>query len=93
VIKFQCKPDDGEQFIAEADSRDVLHWEVRKNGRHLGQLQATPRMGDMIELAWLTAQRTGCWHGALEEFREQVAVKPLDDGEAVELLDPTQPAA
>jgi hypothetical protein len=99
VIKFNCKPDDGELVEMVADSRDILEWEVRKNGRHLGMIQATPRMSDLTELAWLTCRRRGVWTGELSDFRKAVAVEPVErfaseregeDGDG--LLDPTRTA-
>jgi hypothetical protein len=101
MIRFKVEPDGaGERgeptsFEVEAGSRDIIEWEVRKQGRHLGMLQATPRMTDLVELAWLTCRRTKEWTGDLSDFRRYVEVTPLaqpDDGEADDLLDPTQPS-
>lgn len=93
MIKFQCDPDDGESFVVEADSRDVIAWEVRKAGRHLGMIQNTPRMSDLSELAWLACQRKKSWTGDLADFRLAVAIKPLNEPDPDEagLLDPTSP--
>lgn len=96
MIKFQCDPDGSESFVIEADSRDVIAWEVRKAGRHLGMIQNTPRMSDLSELAWLAAKRQKAWTGDLAEFRLEVAIRPLADEDPDEdagLLDPTQPGA
>lgn len=94
MIKFECKPDEGDPFEIEADSRDVIAWEVRKAGRHLGMIQNTPRMTDLAELAWLACSRTKRWTGDLADFRVGVAIRPVEDEDDDEdgdagLLDPT----
>lgn len=96
MINFKLMPDDSEPFVVVADSRDVIQWEVRGKGRHLGQIQQTPRMSDLSELAWLACQRRKLWTGDLADFRAQVAVVPTgeqdDDADGDNLLDPTQRA-
>jgi hypothetical protein len=83
VIRYRLTPDEGdhlgEPFEIEADSRDVIAWERRKAGRHLGMIQATPRMSDLAELAWLACQRQKRWTGDLADFTASVIVLPLGD--------------
>lgn len=94
MIRFRIEPDGEDPIEVEAGSRDIVKWEIRKNGRHLGMLQATPRMTDLVELAWLAAQRTKDWQGDLSDFRLYVEVTPLaevvDDEADADLLDPTR---
>lgn len=100
MIPLKITPDHGEAVELVADSRDIIEWEIRKQGRHLGMLQATPRMTDLSELAWLNRRRVAGWSGDLSDFRRTVRVEPGaqnvgtddDDGEADSLLDPTQTA-
>ena len=100
MIKFNCRPDDGTPFSIIADSRDVIEWENRGKGRHLGMIQATPRMLDLSELCYLACRRTKTWTGDLSDFRAQVAVVPVrdepdedEDRDGDALLDPTRPGA
>jgi hypothetical protein len=93
MIRFKLTPDAGEERILVADSRDVIAWETRKAGRHLGMIQATPRMTDLSEVAWLAARRQKFYEGDLSDFRTDVAVRPLaeetDDEDEAGLLDPS----
>ncbi len=95
MITFEYQPDGGEPFTLRADSRDVIAWERRKPGRHLGMIEATPRMQDLSELAWLTARRLKQWGGDLAEFQDTVAVNTAKDPnpDADGLLDPTHAGA
>jgi hypothetical protein len=94
MILFKCKPDDGDTFYVEADSRDVYAWESADRRRHLGMIQTTPKMTDLGELAWRAAQRTKVWTGDLDDFRRCVAFAPVEQGSepGADLLDPTRPA-
>lgn len=95
MIHFKYEPDGGDAFDLHADSRDVIAWERRKPGRHLGMLEATPRMQDLSELAWLTARRLKHWGDDLAEFQDSVAVSTVKDPDpdADGLLDPTHAGA
>jgi hypothetical protein len=96
MIHFKVTPDGGDTFEVEADSRDIIEWEIRKQGRHLGLIQSAPRMTDLSELAWLAAKRSKDWTGDLSDFRRYVKVDPVapaEDADADDLLDPTQTGA
>ncbi len=95
MISYRLTPEDGEPFQITADSRDVIAWESRKAGRHLGMIQATPRMTDLAELAWLAATRQKRWTGDLSDFRTGVVVLPLGEQDTDEagLLDPSPTGA
>jgi hypothetical protein len=97
MFRFRVTPDGGQPFEATALSRDVVRWEALPAGpgrsRFVGQLQATPRMTDLAELAWCASVRQELTELSLKDFLKSVDVTPLPTEEEGDGLDPSHPEA
>jgi hypothetical protein len=96
MFVWRVIPDDGEPYIVEAGTRDVLAWEKEVKGRAAQQLQDNFHVANAYWLAHRAATRKGLFSGSRKEFEESV---DLESGTFVEVPDndedgpdPTHPA-
>lgn len=74
MFEFTIKPDDGDEFVVEATSRDIVRWESGAKGRSVGSLTDNMKMTDLTDLAWYAADRRGLYAGDIREFRAGVDI-------------------
>lgn len=87
MYTFKIKPDDGDEFVVTAGTRDVLAWERAGKGRSVSQLMVSGlTMSAVYELAFLTAKRHGKFNGTQTEFEVSVDIELGED----EAPDPTR---
>jgi hypothetical protein len=96
MFVWRVVPDEGEPYIVEAGTRDVLAWENERKGRSAQQLQDNFHVSNAYWLAHRAATRKGLFSGSRQEFEESV---DLESGALVEVTgsdedgaDPTHPA-
>ena len=89
MFKFTITPDEGEKYVVESGSRDLLQWERQGPNRNLTRLTKEMQMSDLYQVAYIASKRTGQWDGSFKEFESGVEldVDPLDE----EDTDPTNP--
>lgn len=96
MFTWRVIPDEGEPYIVEAGTRDVLAWEKERPGRSAQQLQDDFHVQNAYWLAHRAATRKGLFTGSRQEFEASV---DLESGSLVEVADsdedgadPTRPA-
>ena len=93
MFSWRVTPDQGEPYVVEAGTRDVLAWE-RATGGSAQQLQDTFKVENAYWLAHRAAVRTGQFSGSRKEFEASVdietgVVAADDDGSDDDGSDPT----
>lgn len=96
MFVWRVIPDEGEPYIVEAGTRDVLAWEKERPGRSAQQLQDNFQVANAYWLAHRAAVRAGKFEGSRKEFEESVdlesgALVPATDSDE-DGADPTPPA-
>lgn len=71
MYKMTVKPDNGEAFTFDVDTRDLLFWERTNKGKSVGKLVENQSMVDFYSLAYSAAHRGGKFAGTLAEFETQ----------------------
>ena len=96
MFSWRVVPDDGEPYVVEAGTRDVLAWEKAKSGRSAQQLQDNFQVANAYWLAHRAATRAGMFAGNLKDFEESVdletAVLVPVESDDEDGTDPTHPA-
>jgi hypothetical protein len=98
MFTWRVIPDDGDPYIVEAGTRDVLAWEKERPGRSAQQLQDNFQVSNAYWLAHRAAVRGGHFNGSRKEFEESVdleagtMVAVPDDSDDEDGGDPTRPA-
>jgi hypothetical protein len=97
MFVWRVIPDEGEPYIVEAGTRDVLAWEKERPGRSAQQLQDNFHVSNAYWLAHRAATRAGKFEGSRKEFEESVDLESgtfvVDpDGSDEDGADPTRPA-
>ena len=95
---WRVTPDEGEPYVVQAGTRDVLAWEREPghSGRSAQQLQDDFRVANAYWLAHRAAVRAGKFTGSRKEFEESVDLEsgsfievPDGDGDGDDDSDPT----
>jgi len=84
LYTWRVTPDDGEPYIVNAGTRDVLAWENDKPGRSAQRLNDNFHVKDAYWLAHCAAKRQGLFSGTRQEFEASVE---LESGTLVEAPD------
>lgn len=84
LYTWRVTPDEGEPYIVNAGTRDVLAWEKFKPGNSAQRLQENFHVGDAYWLAHHAAKRQGLFSGTRQEFEASVE---LESGQLVEVPD------
>lgn len=82
MFVWRVTPDEGEPYVVEAGTRDVLAWERAQPGRSAQQLQDDFHVANAYWLAHRAATRAGRFSGSLREFESSV---DLESGTVVEV--------
>lgn len=95
LYTWRVTPDEGEPYIVNAGTRDVLAWEKGNPGRSAQQMQDDFHMSYAYWLAHHAAKRQGLFSGTRQEFEQSVDLEsgtlvevPGDDGDG-DGADPT----
>jgi hypothetical protein len=89
MFEFKVTPDEGEAFDVSADSRDVLAWEKRGQGRALHVISSAMRLVHMYEIAHMASRRQGLTSLNEADFQTSCVIEIQEPREP----DPTNPAA
>lgn len=94
MITLKVIPDNGDEYVVTATSRDVLTWEkTTKGDRSFVDLLQSPTLVDFYKVAWIASWRQGLTSVKnQQEFEATCEVEGIDaeeDGEP----DPTRPEA
>jgi hypothetical protein len=84
MFVWRVIPDDGEPYVVEAGTRDVLAWEKERTGRSAQQLQDNFHVSNAYWLAHRAATRKGLFSGSRQQFEDSV---DLESGTLVEVAD------
>lgn len=87
----RIKPDGGEPFDIEVDTRDGLKWEKQKTGRSIRKFEEAGSFADLYSLTFQAVLRDGRFGGDINEFEERCAIERLPDPAEGE-EGPTRPA-
>lgn len=93
MFKAKIKPDHGEPFVVEVDTRDGLKWERARKGRSIRKFEENASFEDLYSLTYVAVMRDGRFSGDITEFEETCAIERLDDDEDddTDEAGPTQP--
>lgn len=69
---WRVVPDEGEPYVVEAGTRDVLAWEKERPGRSAQQLQDDFHVQNAYWLAHRAAVRKGLFSGSRSDFEASV---------------------
>jgi hypothetical protein len=97
MFVWKVIPDEGEPYVVEAGTRDVLAWEKERPGRSAQQLQDNFEVKNAYWLAHRAATRKGLFSGSRKEFEDSVDLESgtlveVDDTDDEDGADPTHPA-
>ncbi|MFC6156148.1 hypothetical protein [Kribbella jiaozuonensis] len=91
MFTFKVVPDNGDEFVIKAGTRDVLVWEKTNKGKSYAQLLRDPNLTDYYKLSHIAAKRQGLFTGSLKDWEDQHELDlSFDDEAADEEPDPTQ---
>lgn len=83
MIQFEITFDDRPEPVRiTADMRDVARWEMNGEGRALSDLQGSPHIVDLYELAFYSLRRQKLYDGTLDGLLDVANVMPQKDAEA-----------
>lgn len=92
MFKAKIKPDNGEPFVVEVDTRDGLKWERARKGRSIKKFEENASFEDLYSLTYVAVLRDGRFSGDINEFEDTCAIDRLpDDEDDDEEVGPTQP--